>query len=219
MPNGSKTRLSRRLDANQRASLTITMLINVLAALKRSRSVESVTVVCADTRMQALVERCGATFLWEGKPRGLNPALSFAMKGVTPDSSILIIHADLPLLTSDDVDHLVRRTVNYSLALVPSKDGAGTNAILMQSPNIIRLAFGKGSFHKHCMSARKKRLDFRVIRIHGVAFDVDDEEDLDELVRKHADWQTPRVKGILNRERAGMLPILVKSHGVNSQTC
>ena len=188
------------------------MLINVLAALKRSRLVDSVTVVCADRRMQALVEGCGATFLWEGRCRGLNPALGFAMNRVTSDSSVLIIHADLPILTSDDVDQLVRLAGNYSLAFVPSKNGTGTNAILMQSPNMIKLRFGKGSFRKHCELARKRRLDFRIVRIHGVAFDVDDEQDLDELVRNHVDWQTLRLKGILNREATGMLPILVKSH-------
>jgi 2-phospho-L-lactate guanylyltransferase len=211
VPNGSKKRLSRRLDANQRASLTITMLINVLTALKQSCLVDSVTVVCSDRRIQALVEGCGATFLWEGRRRGLNPALGFAMKRVTFDSSVLIIHADLPLLTSNDVDQLVRRSGNYSLAFVPSKDNTGTNAILMQSPNMINLEFGKDSFRKHCVLARKRRLEFRIVRIHGIAFDVDDEQDLDELVRNHVDWQTLLVKGILNPETDGMLPILVKS--------
>ena len=213
VPNGSKKRLSNRLDANQRASLTITMLINVLSALKRSSSVGSVTVVCADKKLQELVEGCGAYFLWEGRRRGLNPALDFAMKEVPSDSPVLIIHADLPLLTAYDVDNLVRKAGNCSLALVPSKDGMGTNAILMRSPNMIRLAFGKGSFHRHDVFARKTKLAFRVIRIHGAAFDIDDEQDLDELVKHYANRQTRRVmKSILEPETARMVPILVKSH-------
>ena len=130
-----------------------------------------------------LVERCDATFLWEGRRRGLNPALNLAMKEVTSDSAVLIIHADLPLLTSDDVDDLVRRARNYSLTLVPSEDGTGTNAIVMQSPSMIRLAFGEGSFRKHAMLAMKRRVAYNVRRIHGVAFDVDDEQDLDELMK------------------------------------
>jgi len=181
VPTGSKRRLSRRLDANQRASLTITMLINVLSALKRSNSISSVTVVCADRQIQPLVEGRGAAFLWESTRRGLNHALGFAMREVPSGSSVLIIHAHLPLLTSNDVDSLVRRAENCSLALVPSKDGTGTNAILMRSPNIIRLAFGIGSFHKHYALAMKKKLALGVVRIHGVGFDVDDEQDLDEL--------------------------------------
>ena len=211
VPNGSKTRLSHRLNAHQRASLTITMLINVLSALKRSSSVSSVTVVCADREMQTVVEGYGASFLWEGRRRGLNPALGFAMKEAPSGSSVLIIHADLPLLTSYDVDNLGRRAGDCSLALVPSKDGTGTNAILMRSPNMIRLAFGTNSFHRHYALARKLKLALRVVRIHGVAFDVDDEQDLDELVKYYADGQTRGVmKRIIESETAGMLPILVR---------
>lgn len=210
VPNGSKRRLSRRLDANQRASLTITMLINVLSALKRSSSVSSVTVVCADRQVQPVVEGRGAVFLWEGRRRGLNPALGFAMRQVRSNSSVLIIHADLPLVKSYDVDSLVRRAGNCSLALVPSKDGMGTNAILMRSPNMIRLAFGNDSFHRHYALARKMNLALRIVRIHGVAFDIDDEQDLDELVKYYAHGHTRRVmKRIIGS--AEMLPILVKS--------
>jgi 2-phospho-L-lactate guanylyltransferase len=212
VPNGSKKRLSRLLDVNQRARLTITMLINVLSALKQSTSVRSVTVVCADREIQAVVEGYGAAFLLEARRRGLNLALAFAMRKVPSDSSVLIIHADLPLLTSHDVDNLVRRAGNCSLALGPSKDGTGTNAILMRRPNMIPLAFGKSSFHRHYALARKMKLALRVVRIHGVAFDVDDEQDLDELVQYYVDGQAPRMmKRIMESESAGILPILVKS--------
>ena len=212
VPNVSKKRLSSRLDANQRANLTITMLINVLSALKRSSSIGSIAVVCADRKVQALVERCGATFLWEGRRRGLNPALNFAMRQVHSDSSVLIVHADLPLLAPYDVDSLVRHAGNCSLALAPSKDGMGTNAILMRSPNMIQLAFGKRSFRRHELFARQVNLPYRVIRIHGIAFDIDDEQDLDELVKHYANRQTRRVmKGILEPEAVEMAPILARS--------
>ena len=213
VPNGSKKRLSNRLDASQRANLTITMLMNVLTALKRSSSVSSVVVVCADLNVQSVVEGFGATFLWEGKRRGLNPALNFAMKKVPSESPVLIIHADLPLLTHADVDNLVRRAGNCSLALLPSKDGMGTNAILMRSPNMIQLAFGRRSFLRHEVYARKMKIPFRVISIPGVAFDIDNEKDFDELVKQCYNRQTRRfMKRIrLEPEEAGILPVLVKA--------
>jgi 2-phospho-L-lactate guanylyltransferase (CobY/MobA/RfbA family) len=77
---------------------------------------------------------------------------------------------------------------------------------------MIRLAFGTNSFHRHYALARKLKLALRVVRIHGVAFDVDDEQDLDELVKYYADGQTRGVmKRIIESETAGMLPILVRS--------
>ena len=183
VPGKSKMRLSRRLNEVERTSLTISMLINVLTALRRAKSVASLTVVCADRRLRLLVEECGASFLWEGHPRGLNRALNFALRRIPSGSPILIIHADLPFLTPEDVDNLIMRAQGYPLAFVPSKDRTGTNALLMQSPNLIKLAFGKGSFGKHIMQSKKAKIRHESFRIYGVAFDVDEEEDLDELIR------------------------------------
>lgn len=188
VPSKSKMRLSRRLNAVERTSLTISMLINVLTALRRAESVASLTVVCADRRLRQLVEGCGASFLWEGHHRGLNRALNFALKKIPSGSPILIIHADLPFLAPEDVDGLAMKAEGYPLAFVPSKDETGTNAIVMQSPNLIKLAFGKGSFGKHVMLAKKAKVRHGSLRIYGIAFDVDEEQDLDELIR----WQVER---------------------------
>ena len=109
--------------------------------------------------------------------------MNFALRRIPSGSPILIIHADLPFLTPEDVDNLIMRAQGYPLAFVPSKDRTGTNALLMQSPNLIKLAFGKGSFGKHIMQSKKAKIRHESFRIYGVAFDVDEEEDLDELIR------------------------------------
>ncbi|HKM77778.1 MAG TPA: 2-phospho-L-lactate guanylyltransferase [Candidatus Bathyarchaeia archaeon] len=184
IPSKSKTRLSHRLTRDQRSSLTIAMLVKVLTALRGARTVSSVTVVCADRRVRSITEKCGATFLWEGHRHGLNRALNFALKNLPNDSAVLIIHADLPFLTAKEVDQIVNGAADHSIALVPSKDKTGTNAILMQVPGLIKLAFGKDSFRKHLNLTKKKRVSCSVLRIEGVAFDVDEEDDLDELLRR-----------------------------------
>lgn len=184
LPSRSKTRLSNRLNRIQRTRLTIAMLVNVLAALRNARTVTTITVVCADRKIRSIVQEYGATFLWEGYKRGLNRALNFALKNISNNSSILIIHADLPLLTSEDVDNLIIGAKDNPLALVPSKEKTGTNAILMREKNIITLAFGKGSFQKHINLAKQGRVRCKVIRIHGVAFDVDEDDDLEELIQQ-----------------------------------
>ena len=184
IPSKSKTRLSHRLTRDQRSSLTIAMLVKVLTALRGARTVSSVTVVCADRRVRSITEKCGATFLWEGHRHGLNRALNFALKNLPNDSAVLIIHADLPFLTAKEVDQIVNGAADHSIALVPSKDKTGTNAILMQLPGLIKLAFGKDSFRKHLNLTKKKRVSCSVLRIEGVAFDVDEEDDLDELLRR-----------------------------------
>ena len=183
VPSKSKTRLSKRLNRIERTHLTLAMLANVLSALRGARKIATITVVCADRKTRPIVQEHDATFLWEGPRRGLNNALNFALKRAPEDSSILIIHADLPLLTSEDVNNLITSAENYPLALVPSKDKTGTNAILMHEPNIIRLAFGKESFQRHINLANQRRVYYKVIRINGIAFDVDEEDDLEELMQ------------------------------------
>jgi len=190
IPSKSKTRLSHRLTRDQRSDLTIAMLVKVLSALREARTVSSVTVVCADRRVRSITQKCGATFLWEGHRHGLNRALNFALKNLPNDSPVLIIHADLPFLTAREIDQIVNRAARHPVALVPSKDKTGTNAILMQVPGLIKLAFGKDSFRKHLNLTKKKRLSCAVLRIEGVAFDVDEEDDLDELLRRS------RIKGL-----------------------
>ena len=184
IPSKSKTRLSHRLTRDQRSNLTIAMLVKVLSALREARTVSSVTVVCADRKIRSITEKCGATFLWEGHRHGLNRALNFALKNLPNDSAVLIIHADLPFLTAKEVDQIVNGAADHPIALVPSKDKTGTNAILMQVPGLIKLAFGKDSFRKHLNLTKKKRVSCSVLRIEGVAFDVDEEDDLDELLRR-----------------------------------
>jgi 2-phospho-L-lactate guanylyltransferase (CobY/MobA/RfbA family) len=77
---------------------------------------------------------------------------------------------------------------------------------------MIRLAFGEGSFRKHERVARKRRLPYKVLRIHGVAFDVDDEHDLDELMKNQFDGQTTRTfRRLFEPESMRLLPILVQS--------
>jgi 2-phospho-L-lactate guanylyltransferase len=161
------------------------MLVNVLSALRNARTVATITVVCADRKVEPIIKDRGATFLWEGHRRGINGALNLALRRTSPnDWPILIINADLPFLTAREVDEIVIGSETYSLALVPSKDRTGTNAILMQVPGLIKLAFGKNSFRKHLNLAKKKRVPCKVLQIEGVAFDVDDEEDLDALMQR-----------------------------------
>jgi len=181
IPEKSKSRLSRRLNKSQRYRLTITMLLNVLAALRKSRSVDDIAVVCADRNVASLVQEHGATFLWEGRRRGLNKALNFALRALSNQSSFLIIHADLPLLTAKDVDEIVLASEDHPLTLVPSKDTTGTNAMVMKVPGLIKFAFGKNSFIRHVNLAKKHGISYKILQIEGAAFDVDDEKDLDAL--------------------------------------
>jgi len=164
------------------------MLDHVLLALHRAHTISSVTVVSADRNVRRKVEKRGARFIWEGRNRGLNPAISLAQRRlkIEANSSILIIHADLPTLSPREVDSFVRAVRHYEIGIAPSKDGNGTNALFLETPNLISTAFGRESFHKHLRLIRKKSLRHKIIRLRGIGFDLDNTNDLQRLIRSSA---------------------------------
>jgi 2-phospho-L-lactate guanylyltransferase len=197
----SKERLSPLLRPAERADLSILMLKNVLSALRRSKRIDSLAVVSADTSLRIIARKYQVRFLWEGKRRGLNKGLRLAIARAELDgaSSVLIMHADLPLLTSSEIDEFLRASHGYQVAIAPSKDGEGTNALLLNSPFTIRPMFGKNSFKKHWSQAKKRNLRCKILRCPKISFDVDEPEDvlsLARLKRRNASAEFLRMIGV-----------------------
>jgi 2-phospho-L-lactate guanylyltransferase len=178
----------------EREQLTVAMLKDVLFVLRRSRQVRSVTVVSADKNARSISRRFGADFLWEGKRRGLNKGLKLAISDSERRgaSSVLVIHSDLPLLKPREIDEFLEQSQGYSVSLTPSKDGTGTNALLMRPPRVIRPVFGRDSFRRHLSLAMKRNARSRVLRFRGISFDVDTPRDLIDLMRRPLRNETGR---------------------------
>ncbi len=190
----SKARLSSVLNPAERELLTIAMLEDVLAALRKARRVHSITVVSADRSARGIAKRFGAGFLWEGKRRGLNKGVKLAIRSSERAGAmaVLIIHADLPFLKTVEVDKFLDRSRGYSVALTPSKDGAGTNALLLNPPQAISPVFGKNSFRRHLWLAGQRNAPSTVVRFRGIGFDVDKPRDITMLVRRPPRNETGR---------------------------
>src|SRR5271167_1469323 len=203
IPKLSKVRLSKVFDKEERARLTLAMLDHVLSTLQRAQTISSVTVVSADQNVRRKVEKRGARFIWEGRKRGLNSAITLAQKRlkIEANSSVLIIHADLPTLSPGEVDAFVRAVRHYEIGIAPSKDGTGTNALFLETPNLISTVFGRESFHKHLRVIRKKALRYKIIRLRGIGFDLDDTNDLQNLFRSPARNEVSQFVRILAQKR------------------
>lgn len=156
----AKTRLAPVLDPTERARFSVAMLVDVLEALRKVKKLHSVTVVSADRSVRKIAWLHGATLLWEGKSRGLNTAVRLAIRDskFKGASAALIMPADIPLVTSREILNFLDHAAGYAVALNPSKDGTGTNALLMHPPGIIRPVFGRNSFQKHLALANRQGL-------------------------------------------------------------
>jgi len=190
----SKDRLAKHLDASSRSSLSAAMLADVLHTLRKVKRISRVTVVSADFEVRRIIRPMGARFLWEGKRKGLNKGVRLAMRDAEHRkfSAALIIPCDIPRVTPREIHRLLRFSDAYSVAITPSKDGAGTNALLLRPPGVINPAFGKNSFRKHLSQANREGLSLKIVRSIGIASDVDEPADLAVLKRLQLRNQTGR---------------------------
>ena len=69
-------------------------------------------------------------------------------------------------------------------------DGRGSNAILMTPPDAVELAFGNDSFLPHLDAARRAGLPPRIVRLPGIALDIDNPEDLALFMRRPSATRT-----------------------------
>jgi len=179
----SKRRLSQSLSIQERKSLTVAMLEDVLQALKAS-NVTKVLVVSNDPNVHPIAERFGA-FFFSPIRKGLNSAVEEAFVWCMKNKadSVLVLPADIPLISPKDINAIVllgsdeRRVV-----LVPSRDW-GTNAFFQCPPRLVHACFGPGSFKKHVLEACSKGVRVKFYYSLGAGLDIDSVDDLQVLLK------------------------------------
>jgi 2-phospho-L-lactate guanylyltransferase len=93
---------------------------------------------------------------------------------------VLIVPADLPLLTVDDIHEVVKRAVDPPVVVItPDRHYQGTNALLISPPGLIQYEYGPDSFHRHCLQAEKAGARLEICERGSVALDIDFPEDLE----------------------------------------
>jgi 2-phospho-L-lactate guanylyltransferase len=190
----SKRRLSKFLSPLERKFLTIAMLEDVLRALKSS-TVHEIVVVSSDPNVRMIADKFGVSF-FSPSHNGLNPAVEEATAWCMQNhaDSVLVVPADIPLLSSADVNKIVElgNCNGSTVVLSPSHDG-GTNALFQSSPNLIRMCFGPHSFAKHIKEAHSKGVCVKLQYSTSLATDIDSAEDLGKLLKTESNTACRRV--------------------------
>lgn len=179
----SKRRLSQSLSLQERKSLTMAMLEDVLGALKAS-VVTDILVVSNDSNVRPIAERFGASFFSPAR-KGLNSAIEEAWAWCIRNKadSVLVLPSDIPLVTSKDIDVIVRLgSEERRVVLVPSRDW-GTNAFFQHPPHLVRACFGPDSFLKHAREACSRGFCVKFYYSLGAGLDIDSVEDLQVLLK------------------------------------
>jgi 2-phospho-L-lactate guanylyltransferase len=151
----AKSRLAPVLTSQARAALMRDLLNRTLALAAQSRLFTQLLVISRDPAVWELAHESGAAALAE-EGNDLNSALhqgrSYAQQRGA--AGLLIIPADLPLLTVADLHALCSlASVGDGFVVSPSQDG-GTNALHLRLPSSLPFCFGEDSFARHLTVAR-----------------------------------------------------------------
>ena len=181
-----KSRLAATMTEDERAELNRTLLEHTLRTLTNLKEVEEVLVVSRDSSALALARELGARTVQEDGAPTLNTALKRAtvVAQVYASRGVLVIPADLPLLSRSDVITLLERAVDPPVVVIaPDRHEKGTNALLLSPANLIEYDFGGDSFKRHCERAREAGARLEIVKLPSLGLDLDVPEDL-ELIRK-----------------------------------
>ena len=177
-----KSRLANVLSEEERADLNRKLIVHTIDTLTEIPEIEQVLVVSRDQGALALAREHGARTVQENGAPQLNIALAratvVAKNYVT--RGVLIVPADLPLISAEDVRAMLEKVQNPPVVVVaPDRHHQGTNALLVCPVGLIDYDFGPDSFHRHCDRAQEAGARLEICELPSLALDVDLPEDLD----------------------------------------
>ena len=196
----AKSRLSNILAEGERQELVLAMFDDVLVSLRASHFIDEIFLV-ADKYFDPVAD---VQMITEIKNRGYDEAIIEALKDsrVNQAQAMLILPADLPLVSRDELDTLIRDQEERSIRIAGARDQDGTNALVMKPPSLLATSFGVGSFERHKKFAKALSVKIEEINLPGLSFDVDTEKDLIDFVQTKSDTRTYRFldeSGIIGR--------------------
>ena len=166
-PGAGKTRLSPLLSRAERAALSGAMLADVVHAL-RGAGLDRIVVAASGDAAAAAASALGCdVHIDPDDVDTLDGALAAAAgRHAAPGDDVLVVQADLPLLTPADVHALV--ATDAPVVVAPTLDG-GTSALLRRPGAVIGTSYGPASARCHLDLADAAGVRHALVERAGVA--------------------------------------------------
>ena len=173
-----KSRLAGCVGDLQRQRLICHMLDTVLNALDQSPAIDQVLLVTDQRHPPESSRPHHHTIADNGE--GLNAALAKGLAYVVAEGAqtVMMIHADLPLITGEEISAMIALGVSRGVAIAPDRKREGTNALCFATALNMPPLFGRNSFTRHRSAALALGSSPAVVESPGLGFDVDEPEDL-----------------------------------------
>jgi 2-phospho-L-lactate guanylyltransferase len=192
----AKQRLSAVLDQASRLALAQAMLHDVLETLGTwTERPEEVALVTNDPFAMELAGRFDFRIIAETANRSETDAIDMATAVCQSQGaeSTLVIPGDIPLLQTWELERIFAAAPEHGSVLVPSGDRRGTNAAWRKPAGLFPLRFGNDSFKPHLNAARTTGYPCVVLPLPGIALDVDNPADLQQLAAAPGETRAQRL--------------------------
>lgn len=175
-----KSRLTGVISDEERQALSRSMLNHVLAVSVAVLGTANIVIVSGDEAVLEIGLAAGTNTGKETPDSGLNEALDQARDFAIDNGadSVLVLHADLPLLSEDDIRKMLAAAESAQIVIAPDQKFAGTNAMMLRPPDLLPFRFGQDSFEKHRAAAVSAGVEPVIMHSDGLSFDIDTPEDL-----------------------------------------
>ena len=181
-----KSRLASVLDSDARAKFARGLLEHVLKVLDESQVIARVLVATDCDEVAEVARAHHAEVERDDAPSSLAAVVDHALAHAAAlgARAALVLMADLPQLTAEDVRALVSALDSADIVLAPDHARRHTNALALRPPTAIATRFGSPtSLADHQACAIAAGLTVKVLDIPRVALDVDGPADLERLTR------------------------------------
>jgi 2-phospho-L-lactate/phosphoenolpyruvate guanylyltransferase len=176
-----KGRLGALLTLEERRTLFLAMLADVLDALARTPALGGVLVVTHEPEVKALARRFSAEVLEEDENLGHTAAVLRGIRELSERGvpAMLTVPGDVPALSPEEIAAMLDALgAREGAVLVPSRDRRGTNGVLLRPPGVLPLRFGEPSFEAHVAKAVELGIPARILQLPGLGLDIDTPDDV-----------------------------------------
>ena len=171
-------------------------------ALIATQGLTGLAIVTVEPAARRLAEKYGGRIIEIGARDGHSGAVAAAARLLVAEGcpGMLTVPGDIPLVTPAEITQLLAaHRPARAFTIAPSRDERGSNAIICSPPDALPLRFGENSFFPHLRAAEACGIRPTVLRLPGIALDVDTPEDLAALTLVPA---ATRAHALLDRQRA-----------------
>ena len=177
-----KSRLAGVLSEEERTELNTFLFENTMHALVNVNRIDQILVISRDPSVLSIARQYKTRTLQEDSSSNLNLALKLAtrMAQIYETRELLILPADLPLITSDEINQMLDLSGNPpEMIIAPDRHSSGTNALYINPIGDIKYHYGPDSYQLHIMDAEEHGFLVKKQITACLGFDLDLPEDLE----------------------------------------